>query len=370
MVGRAECSRDDCPPANIQRHYTAKCGNCGGDLHLPCIGIERKVSEVLFHRNIRVYCDGCSSLLPVGMNVEAKPVIKPSTLTAAISGSSSTEANAKLDSIAALLLEVRDIARDTNNKVMSNVDSSQSYANVVKKVDELTEIAVKTNAKVNEKCFPVNDKRVSRQIERKVEPFPLLGTPSKRKRTGSPPALSLSLPPSRKYVGRKLVAGTANVTNHGLGDRVETKVPSRPRLTKAIYVSRMANTVTSQGLLSYMKGQMPELNESDVSLRLLVKKDVDVSTRRFISFRLACIDSLYDKFIDPSFWPDHIEIGEFYEEAREREATKPASLVSIRTARSSESNDVLTEIVEKNIGAVATSSSASKNGGPSNMEIS
>lgn len=384
MGGNKECSRDDCPLTNIQKIYTTKCGNCGSELHLPCIGIDRKVCEVQFHRNIRVYCNACSNLLPVGIfNADAaKKVVKPSSFSSGNLVASSSETEAKIDSIAALLSEVRDIARDTNKKVTLNVASSQSYADVAKKMDEIKEITAKTNAKVNEKF---SDNQIAPfSTEGKLNIFPSLGTPNKRKRMDS--SQPLSVPPSRKYFGRNLVHGTANVTNHGLGDRVDLKESQglRPRLTKAIYVSRMKNTVTSEKLLSYIKSQMPELNESEVSLRLLVKKDVDVSTRRFISYRLACNEDLYDKFMDPSFWPDHIEIGEFFEDARERSEIKLATFDSPQiasakrstyTARTSAVNicSVGLPLIERNkvIGASSSSSSSTtKNDASSVMEIS
>lgn len=60
----------------------------------------------------------------------------------------------------------------------------------------------------------------------------------------------------------------------------------------------------------------------------MVKKDVDIRTRRFISYRLACTEALYEKFIEPSFWSEHIEIGEFFEESRDRGLNNVASFAS------------------------------------------
>lgn len=379
MGGNKRCSRDDCSPVNVQMEYTAKCGHCGNELHLPCIGIEHKVNEVLFHRNIRVFCNDCSESLPVGAHTmpKAHSVVKPSSLSSsAFFGATNSGAvsSAKMDAIAALLLEVRDIARDTNKKVTSNVDSSQSYADVAKKVDEIRDIATKTNERVNEKCF---NKPVALPAGRSLIAFPPLGTPSsKRKCESSPPPLQSQ----RKFVGRKLTTGTATITTHGLGSRVELSNGNmlqspRTRLAKAIYVSRMQNDVTKEKIVEYLKSQVADLNENEISLRLLVKKDVDVSTRRFISYRLACTEALYDKFIKPSFWPDHIEIGEFFEDSRERGSNNVASFASPsainarRNARITRPLSASAEPVHELLHDAAAAASASKNGEPSVMEI-
>lgn len=380
MDGIRKCSRDDCPPANIHMDYKAKCGNCGDDVHLPCIGIESKVHDVLFHRNIRVFCNACSMTSPVGSNnmVAAKSVVKPSSFSSfSPIGVSST----KIDVIAAMLLEVRDIARDTNSKVTSNVDSPQSYADMVKKVDELKEIAAKTNSRVNEKFF--NKQIVPVPPDRSSASYPRLGTPSsKRKCTSSPP--SVPMPSTSKFLGRKLTSGTAIIANHGLGSRVvlssgtigNLSQSTRAQLPKAIYVSRMQNDVTKEKIVGYIKSQMADLDENEISLRLLVKKDVDVSTRRFISYRLACTEALYEKFISPSFWPEHIEIGEFLEEPRDR-GNNVASFASpfavnikrnARTIHPSATTDESVRVPVNN--ATGTSSAASKNGAQPVMEVS
>lgn len=165
-----------------------------------------------------------------------------------------------IDSIAAMLLEVREIASDTNKKVTSNADSSKSYADVVKKVDELKEIAAITNAKVNENCF--NKQVMPVPTDRNLVSYPRLGTPSlKRKCTASPP--SAPMPPPRKFFSRKLTSGTATVANHGLGSRVilsdgNMSQSTRAQLTKAIYVSRMQNDVTKEKIVEYVKSQMAD----------------------------------------------------------------------------------------------------------------
>ena len=70
---------------------------------------------------------------------------------------------------------------------------------------------------------------------------------------------------------------------------------------------------------------MNGVDGTDFMLRLLVKKDVDLSTKTFLSCRLACTEALYTKFMYSSFWPPHVMIGEFIETPRPPRQTASAS---------------------------------------------
>lgn len=317
MGDNKKCSRDDCPRANVHKDYMAKCGNCGAETHLPCIGIDYTVNVVLFHPSIRVFCNICAATNTKGA---VQPVLKPSSFVPAGLASVCTSNSQKIDKLGELLNEVHDIVSITKEKVMSDIMSPISYADVVNKVDELKEIANMANNRVNE-----NQTGLSSTDNPE---FPALGErPHKRKFVSSPQPKSIQ--PQRKFFSRKLASGTAADTNHALGAPVAPVNGNiAPRFTKAVYVSRMQNTVTKEQITEYIKSQINNVNENEFSLRLLVKKDVDVRTRRFISYRLACTEALYATFMEPSFWPKHIEIGEFIEESRDRGSDDMASFSS------------------------------------------
>lgn len=89
-------------------------------------------------------------------------------------------------------------------------------------------------------------------------------------------------------------------------------------LTKLIYISRLQTNVTADKITCYIKTKVPDLDEKNILLRMLVKKDQNLEELTFISFRLSCTEELYTKLIDSSFWPHHVMIGEFIERERKQ----------------------------------------------------
>lgn len=322
MSGHKKCSRDDCPPAHTHKEHTTTCGKCGDTLHLMCIGINEKVCTVLIHPNLRLLCNGCSSGSSTTaanksvMLKQSKLLLKPQASPNTSSSVLSTQDNGEL---LQLLEKIHHVVSDTNTKVTSHVTaSSKSYADILKDVKELN-TNTKTVVSRNERSS------FAAVTARRNGAFPSLGgqTP-KRRRESSPP---------KKFTGRTLLAGTATVAEHGLGDSVPmAKVQSQSKsknmyahLTKSIYVSRLQTSVTEEKINAYIRTRLPSITSTDISLRLLVKKDAKLDELSFVSYRLACTESLYEQFMHPSFWPAHVMIGEFIE--RERPAAKISDLI-------------------------------------------
>lgn len=349
MAGHKVCSHSDCPTANTHRDYTTNCGRCGKILHLLCIGINRKVSDVLIHSNVKVYCNNCmkentntNAMPPPISSAATKQMAK--ALSSASTGTGQPVANvassAKIDSIVDLLHKVHKVVSDTNAKVTSHVASSADTLNEVK------ELSVKTNAKLVE--VNKNKPSFANVVSSKNKDFPPINvqTPKRRREEDSP---------LKKFVGRKLMAGTANVAEHGLGACVELNRQKRvspsqyEHLSKSIYVSRLQTDVTAEMIMEFIKSKMPELNDNDVSLRMLVKKDAKLDELTFVSYRLACTESLYGKFFDPSFWPAHVMIGEFLENARR--PAKVAAFANTPVAKVTDDHTNLHAIENKLISA-------------------
>lgn len=70
-------------------------------------------------------------------------------------------------------------------------------------------------------------------------------------------------------------------------------------------------------MFEFIKRKIPTLNENEVKIHLLVKKNQSIEKLTFVSFRVACYDQLYGKLIEPSFWPRNVMIGEFVERPRQ-----------------------------------------------------
>lgn len=348
MSRHKKCSRNDCPSTNVSAEYTTNCGHCGNTVHLPCIGIHRKINDVLIHQNIRVFCGECSEKSTVGSHKV------PLTMSIA---------RPSFDSVVDILTEMQNVVRDTNAKVTASVNSSQSYAAVLKTMDEVKELTAKTNEQLNapKKIAPRN-----------IEIFPHLGSPAKRKRQDQvePPPRTLA-----KRFPRTLTSGTSSDATHGLGEAVNSK----PRLEKSIYVTKLPTDITIEALTEYIKKRVENVNENDFSLRMLVKKGADLSEKTFLSCRLACTEVLYEKFMDSAFWPSHVMIGEFIDRPR---PTRPTASVNDFLTQSNETNlpnpstsgvtaTPKTATSKSTVLKEATLKTASKNGTPSvTMETS
>lgn len=229
--------------------------------------------------------------------------------------------SAKIDEVLALLSEVKSTVTNTNEKVSSYYEASKSYSEVLKEIKEVTE---STNGKLNNNkpnafIFSSGPGRNVNGGSINSSSFPPLThrTP-KRKREDS----AETPMPKILFRNSTLTSGTATNADHGLGDKVAVtsnkskRVSPYAHLTKAIYISRLQTSVTAELISGYIKAKIPELNENDISLHLLIKKDQPLDELTFISFRLSCTEEHYSKFKDSSFWPAHVMIGEFIERAR------------------------------------------------------
>lgn len=58
-----------------------------------------------------------------------------------------------------------------------------------------------------------------------------------------------------------------------------------------------------------------------------VKKGQNLEQLTFVSYRLSCTEELYSKFMESSFWPKHVMIGEFI--VRERVQPNVGDFISI-----------------------------------------
>lgn len=317
------CSLDDCPPANISADYTTKCGICGHLLHLPCVGINRKVDDVLFHPCILVLCGKCcennaaaslkssstSSLTPNNLKKTPQQTPRQPLQTNLHQYSIS---NAKIEEMFKLLQNVDKNVSDTKEIAETHFKASKSYSDVLKEIKEVSVSA-------NEKLKTNNTVSYAAIARRRTESssFPSLNSPNKR------PRKDIETPSTKpQFKGRALTSGTASVADHGLGETVSVnklkRVSPYAHLKKAIYISRLQTSVTTEKIAHYIKTKTPDLKENDILLRMLVKKDQSLDDLTFISFRLSCTEELYVKLIDPSFWPEHVKIGEFIERERKQ----------------------------------------------------
>lgn len=89
---------------------------------------------------------------------------------------------------------------------------------------------------------------------------------------------------------------------------------------KSLVASRFAPTTSSTNVLSYVKRKLSLAENSDeVSVRSLFPRGRQLYELTFVSFKITASDEIYDKLMEPTFWPNNTIIREF--EIREKPQT-------------------------------------------------
>lgn len=210
--------------------------------------------------------------------------------------------------------EIKELSVDTNTVVISLNKKVSEHYNVLDTVLKQSEVVAQ---KMNTNNLAINTPISSRfsSID-----FPALQNSKRKRQNDTPPATSFAstVQQMSKHTQlndelniavkkRQLIAG--NSSKSGLGNAVSLSKPptvktQRPEW-KSIYVSRIENTVTADDLVEYIKQNIPDVNENDFNVRILVKKDQQIEKLSFVSFRVSSIPDLYVKIFDSSFWPYH-----------------------------------------------------------------
>ena len=327
MSQERKCSRDDCPPSNINTASTAKCASCDSYYHLPCYGVQQPTNEIFVIKNIVFLCDDCLITSP-------SPKRKNSANKNIKQGTNNT--NVVLSTPATTISDIRQkVISNTNNEslieLMSTVattlgEHTSTIVSLKKSVDSMHTTVKANNNNVGIKTYAQalgtsNSKQTIRVV-------------SENSNSKTTTVNSSVLEMKTRFKQRELTSGTNEVTNHKLGSPIlnirNNNFNQRQKLTKSIYVSRLQTKVTVDDLLDYIKQRMPEINETDILLRMLVKRDQPLDHLSFISFRLQCTDSLYETLILPSFWPSHVMIGEFFERESVNKSVPMNDLLSPR----------------------------------------
>lgn len=367
------CNRETCDPKFVAGPKTS-CIKCGKTCFLQCYGFEKcglaaVKLNLLFSScvgldpsSISFTCPNCDSVFlddVVNTKMEAAPFSTPSghmlnktpkqtKMTTNVNDSPSTS------SVNPLITYLRTDVGKLSKKVEYLIDVAKSHSlntTAVKEICTETNTVVKTLCdKSSEQHVVLNtvvDKFKASNQKACLSPsslfssedFPEYRNNNKRKRQNESPtkpsfsqaAKNMNSRPKSNDLNddvklavkkRQLLSG--NSSNHGLGDAISLEKPTstkapRPQM-KSMYVSRIQNSITADDLTKYIKSNATVVNDTDLSVRLLVKKDQPIEKLSFVSFRVSCTSELHTKLFDPAFWPKHVRIGEFFDNPRPKRA--------------------------------------------------
>ena len=295
------CSRDDCPRSNVSIDTTAKCSQCKHIVHLLCIGINVKFAEIN-SPNIKILCQKCVTA--------TEPQMPTAELNASF-GKTSTPKSEKT-TIRAIMGEVK-MLRDLIEANGTKLDTIDKKADViVNRTESMTEIASKPSTQMQTQHTDFRTPRTmisgKKQIATPKNTFANAlksnGLPSaKRQRTEKPPQM--------KFTETKPTAKVGTRQSAGLSVVAKPKRPEKPSFSKAIWISRLTPTETTENITEYIVSNTSVTDKSKFTVHKLVKKDRELSTLRFVSFKIEVNQDEFDVLIKEDIWPEEVMVREF-----------------------------------------------------------
>lgn len=89
------------------------------------------------------------------------------------------------------------------------------------------------------------------------------------------------------------------------------KAAENPKYEKAVWVSRLAKSVTEEDIRDHITKST--MASSNFTVHRLVKKDRDESALNFVSFKISVNLPDFEILNDPNVWPKNVMVREFVE---------------------------------------------------------
>lgn len=348
---RHKCNKDNCPAKGPK----IKCCTCKSLCHLQCFGFQAgenidgldTVKITLQNGAIFtsfVSCMAFSCCAEQMSSTEQKKALKLPTVSRSTSSTrSSSKSSENESSYASEFKEIKSMLQSIKNATKSNTDEiaamkslSVPESNELENIKELLQtIKNATDANTAEIAeikslstkTEASVKKVTEQSAATSQQTPQMGaamsyvkafranalskaateTPNstrKRKRIESPITSKMNLPTPK--IGTKSSASGLSVV-----PKPNRNNEDKPKFEKALYVSRMHPMTTCEEITAYITSNTTVTVPSRFSVHKMVKKDADLSSLKFVSFKIELnIDDL-DVLDDANLWPEGVIVREF-----------------------------------------------------------
>lgn len=335
----------NCPAENVNDKYSIECRQCKHLFHLPCYDIVHPREKLFVSKNVVFICDGCLESIDSGKSPKRKipsalndtpKSVRQTKLVSDASGKISMSAsnvsddksrNSKLSNEVKVMISNLAKKLDENTKQLSeNTGVVSKLKKSVESVHDTVLNGNKTSESQNRSGVP-SQKTFAKilqqnqqtpnatQTQRNITPKSTIRPKLNSDRdAGREKANELIVKMAMKK--RTLKVGTSSSVQHSLGKVVAVQNQRPKKIWKSLYITRVSTDVNCDQIVNYIKGKIPDVNQDDIKVHMLVKRDQPLEKLTFISFRVACIDTLYGKLDDASFWPPHVMIGDFVERPR------------------------------------------------------
>ena len=301
------CNRDDCVPANTKAEYTTKCSDCQSIVHLPCIGISLKTSQIN-SPNIRIICDTC-----IAEQTEKCQTALDMSLNASKTAPTPSKKRMTIEAIANEVNKLRSVLEANCKNFDTKLDTvCNQNAILIEKSEKKSEPStynpsLKKTSTPKASTFANKLRANLNKRQREDENIsPNLQTPKSKAPKVNLPKPKLDAP--KPKIGTKM--STKGLTVVAKPTKIE-----KPRYTKAVWVSRLEPETTDTDIATYITENTLIKEKSKFDVHKLVKKDQDLSTLKFVSFKIAVNQDEFDVLMDPDVWPENVMVREFLQSA-------------------------------------------------------
>lgn len=344
-----KCDRDNCPPTHVDGPKS-KCKKCGHEYFLQCFGItkfnedyvktksETGVTLYIPSTMVNIVCPQCEFSL-VNIHVTLPSIVnKPTTRgtnsvkTSTINKTTPATGKATIATVSADIFELKELLMAQSEKIDELKNISNKTNNNVTKLSQpksteppTTHKKANTNVTSNATIFKPNE-------------FPIIGTPNSSKPNKARPKFSTVLqtnlnrngPASAKRKRNEValienassrVVSSAPIPSPVYGTReasIGRPFESKPKqnamksnFDKSIWISRFPVDTSPDEISDYIMKNTDLTDPAKFKCTKLVKKDQDLSTLSYVSFKIDVASENFDTLIAASNWPSTKRVREF-----------------------------------------------------------
>lgn len=332
------CSYEKCPNQNLADVIT--CGGCKVTFHQKCYGMNKQLSDkIIDNMNLMFLCDNCVTILHPSNTVNMcnnmytvacelstmKKVVDdiqnelksqtsqmPPTSLFGEMISSLSEINTSLKSINAAQ-QISTTKTDEAYEALRNIQSALPV-NSTPPVDwdEMKNLMCDVRSALQQNNNGQAHGGIAAfSFGQSGRPCPseVFGRNAKRRRDEFDNVNRAGSPEGAKQPST-ICTGPANTELITVGQKQSMDDP--PAGYKSMVASRFAPSTDTSKILAYVKANLSLGDDSSlVMVRSLAPRDRQLTELTFISFKITVSDDLYDKIMDPAFWPANTLIREF-----------------------------------------------------------
>lgn len=314
-MSRHKCNRADCPPINISGPKI-KCCKCNSICYLKCYGFEagEKIGE---HETVKLAAqDGyvmhsflscmafacCTDTLTAE---EQKKALKMPASNRATSKARKTEFESISSELNVIKRMITSIHASTDKNTADIAEIKAMSTNTDANVKKVTELQQKKVVSRNISLSNASKTSFSHGQSTSFANVIQNETPksAKRLRTND-------IPITQKFEAPKPKMGTKSTVTRLNVVAKPTRI-EKPVFKKAIWVSGFNPATTTEEIVEYIVTETPVNDKLKFNVHKLVKKDKDLSTMKYVSFKIEVNEEEFDILCNPELWPENVLVREF-----------------------------------------------------------